>query len=77
MSYTTPKATSFTLNTESTYDWENKQWSVPINATVGQIVKIHRLPVQFTLGARSWAESPEEGPDGWGGRFKVTLLFPK
>ena len=77
MSYTTPKATSFTLNTESTYDWENKQWSVPINATVGQIVKIHRLPVQFTLGARYWAQSPEDGPDGWGGRFKVTLLFPK
>ncbi|PZQ50081.1 MAG: hypothetical protein DI556_08395 [Rhodovulum sulfidophilum] len=77
VSYTTPKATSFTLNTESTYDWENDQWSVPINATVGQVVKVGPLPVQFTVGARYWAEAPEVGPDSWGARFVVTLLFPK
>jgi hypothetical protein len=77
LSYTTPKATSFTLNTESTYDWETEQWSVPINALVGQVVKIHRRPVQFSLGARYWADAPEAGPEGWGARFQVTLLFPK
>jgi hypothetical protein len=77
VSYTTPKATSFTLNTESTYDWETEQWSVPINALVGQVVKIHRRPVQFSLGARYWADAPEAGPEGWGARFQVTLLFPK
>lgn len=77
VSFTTPKATSFTLNTESTYDWVDEEWSVPINATVGQIVKIHRLPVQFTIGARYWADAPDYGPDGFGARFQVTLLFPK
>ncbi len=77
VSYTTPKATSFTLNTESTYDWEADQWSVPINAVVGQVVKLGKTPVQFSVGARYWAESPDYGPDGWGARFQVTLLFPK
>jgi hypothetical protein len=77
VSYTTPKATSFTLNTESTYDWENEQWSIPLNFVVGQIVKIGKHPVQFSLGARYWADSPEGGPDDWGARFQVTLLFPK
>ena len=77
VSYTTHKATSFTLNTESTYDWVDEEWSVPINATVGQIVKIHRLPVQLSVGARYWAQSPEGGPDDWGARFQMTLLFPK
>jgi hypothetical protein len=77
VSYTTPKATSFTLNTESTYDWVNEQWSVPINAMVGQVVKIGRRPVQFSVGARYWADAPEGGPEGWGARFQVTLLFPK
>jgi hypothetical protein len=77
LSYTTPKATSFTLNTESTYDWVNEQWSVPINATVGQVVKLGHQPVQFSVGARYWAEAPEAGPEGWGARFQVTLLFPK
>jgi hypothetical protein len=77
LSYTTPKATSFTLNTESTYDWTHEQWSVPINAVVAQVVKIGGHPVQFGLGARYWADSPDGGPDGWGARFQVTLLFPK
>ena len=77
ISYTTPKATSFSLNTELTYDWESEEWSVPINAAVAQVVRIGKLPVQFSLGARYWADAPEFGPDGWGGRFQVTLLFPK
>ncbi len=77
VSYTTPKATSFTLNSESTYDWVNNQWSVPINALVGQVVKVGKLPVQFSVGARYWADGPDAGPDGFGARFQVTLLFPK
>jgi hypothetical protein len=77
LSYTTPKATSFTLNTEATYDWTNEQWSVPINFLVAQVVKIGKQPVQFGIGARYWADSPEFGPDGWGARAVVTFLFPK
>ncbi|SFC98694.1 hypothetical protein [Tropicimonas isoalkanivorans] len=77
VSYTTPKAMSFTVNTESTYDWEAEQWSVPINFVVGQVVEFGKQPVQFALGARYWADAPETGPDGWGARFQVTFMFPK
>jgi hypothetical protein len=77
LSFTTKKATSFTLNTETTYNWETEEASVPINFTVGQIIKIGRQPVQITGGVRYWADSPEGGPDGWGGRLVVTYLFPK
>lgn len=77
LSYTTPKATSFTINTESTYNWETEDWAVPINLVVGQVVQLGKQPVQFSLGARYWAESPQNGPDGWGARFQVTFLFPK
>ena len=77
LSYTTPKATSFTVNSESTYNWETEEWSVPINLVVSQVVKFGRQPVQLGLGARYWADAPEEGPDGWGLRAQLTLLFPK
>jgi hypothetical protein len=77
ISYSTPKATSFTLNTESTYDWENEQWSVPINFMVGQVVKLGKQPVQFQVGARYWADTPDYGPEGWGARFAMTFMFPK
>jgi hypothetical protein len=77
LNYTTPKATSFILNTESTYDWERDQWSVPINAMVAQMFKIGNQRVQAGIGARYWAEAPDGGPEGWGARFIVTLLYPK
>ena len=76
LAYTTKTATSFTLNTESTYDWIENQWTVPLLASVGQIVKIGQLPVQFTLGSQYWVEGPDSAPD-WSLRFAVTFLFPK
>ena len=77
LSYTTPDAWTFGVNTEATYNWTSEEWSVPINLTVGKLVKFGHQPVSFTVGARYWAESPENGPDGWGFRGVVTLLFPK
>jgi hypothetical protein len=29
------------------------------------------------LGAKYWAEAPDNGPEGWGFRAQLTLLFPK
>lgn len=77
LNYTTKKATSFALNTESSYDWESSEWSVPINADVFQLLKIGDQRVQVGGGVRYWLASPDSGPDGWGARFQVTLLFPK
>ena len=76
VSYTTKTFTTFGLNTESTYDWSNRQWTVPINVTVSQLLKIGGQPIQFQIGGRYYAERPAGGPD-WGLRFTVTLLFPK
>ncbi len=76
VSFSTKKQTTFGLNTESTYDWEQSQWTVPLNLTVSQLVKIGGKPVQLTLGGRYYAEKPNDGPE-WGLRFAVTFLFPK
>lgn len=77
LSFTWPSATSLTLNTETTYNWAAEEWSVPLNLMVAQVVRIGRLPVQFQVGARYYAQSFEGGADGWGARFNVTFLFPK
>jgi hypothetical protein len=75
ISYTTKTKTTFGLNTESTYDWHNSQWTVPINLSVSQLVKLGKMPVQFALGAKYYAGGPSGAPD-WGIRFVVTPLFP-
>jgi hypothetical protein len=76
LAYTTKTFTSFTINTESTYDWEGHQWTVPVNVMVQQLLKIGKQPVAFQLGYRYYAEKPDGGPD-WGLRFAITFLFPK
>lgn len=76
ISFTTKTQTTFGLNTESLYDWESEQWTVPINISVGQLVKIGKQPVSFVLGYRNYVDGPDNGPD-WGVRFQMTLLFPK
>ena len=77
VSYITKTKTTFGVNTESTYDWRGEQWTVPINFSVSQLLKIGMLPIQIGVGARYWAESPANGPEGFGARATLTLLFPK
>lgn len=77
VSYIMKTKTTFGVLTESTYDWENEAWSVPLIAQVSQLFKIGPQILQFTVGARYWADSPDNGPEGWGARAQLTLLFPK
>jgi len=77
LSYTTPTAWSFTINTESTYDWESEQWSVPVNVIASKVTQIGGQLVSIGGGVRYWAESSDGGPEGWGARLQLTLLFPK
>ncbi len=76
-SYTNHKAWTFGLDTESSYDWKETQWSVPVNFTISKVVKLGSQPVSFQVGARYWAAAPENGPNGWGFRAGVTFLLPK
>jgi hypothetical protein len=78
LAFTTSKYTTFSLNTESTYDWEGNDWSVPVNATVAQLFRIGGQPMSITFGARYWADTPQEqGPEGWGWRLVYTLVLPQ
>jgi hypothetical protein len=76
LSFTTKTFTTFTLNTESTYDWTGEQWTVPLNLQASQLFKVGKLPLSVGLGGRYYAEKPEGGPE-WGLRFIVQFLFPK
>ncbi len=77
LSYTTKDAWTYVLNTESTYDWKNEQWAVPVNVMVTKLVKFGNQPVSIGGGLRYWAKSPDTGPQNWGARLVLTYLFPK
>jgi len=76
LSYTTKSATTFTINSESTYDWQARQWTMPFNAGVSQLLKLGEQPVSIGLMGTWYAEAPSAAP-GWGIRLVFTFLFPK
>lgn len=69
--------TTFGLNAETTYDWEAEEWSVPLNLTVAQLLKVGPQIFQVSVGARYWADAPEGAAEDWGLRAQLTFLFPK
>jgi hypothetical protein len=77
LSYAMNDAWSYTLQTEATYDWKAKQWSVPLEASVARLAKLGSQQVSLEAGVHYWAASPESGPKGWGFSFTTTLLFPE
>jgi len=77
ISYSTKSAWTYTLNTESTYDWKAKQWNVPIHFVVAKLVRFGKQPVSIGGAIRCWATTSPTGPEGCGFRIIVTPLFPK
>jgi len=77
LSYTTKQAWTYAINTESTYDWNARSWSIPINPTISKLVRFGKQPMSFGGGLKCWATTPTGGPEGCGLRITVTALFPK
>jgi hypothetical protein len=76
LTYSLGHGLSVALNAETTYNWTNREWTVPINLMVSQVIPIAGHPISFALGARDYATGPQGTPE-WGLRFVVTFLFPE
>lgn len=77
VSYNTPSAVTYTVNTESTYNWKTNDWTIPVYFGVGKVGKIGNQLVQYSGGVRYYLESPTSGPEGLALRLNFVLLFPK
>ena len=69
------KGQSVTFQSQTTYDWINGQWTVPLTLSYQQIVKLGKQPVQLQFGGTYYAEKAADGPD-WGIRASMIFLFP-
>ncbi len=76
VSYTTPDSWTFSLSSEASYNWTSEDWAVPVNAGVSKLTRIGNQPVSIFGGLRYHVESSRTGPEGFGFRFGMTLLFP-
>jgi hypothetical protein len=76
--YTTPKAVTFAINSETTANWaasSSQTWTVPINFIVSKVTKLGPFPFQIGGGAGYYVESPDGGPT-WQLRTQFTLILP-
>jgi len=75
VSYTFATQTTVFLSSESTYNWTTRQWTVPINAGVNQLVRLGGQTIQIGGLIRYYAERPTGGPN-WGMQFRATWVLP-
>ena len=76
LSWTSRSATTLGINTESTYNWKTKAWTIPVNLSVSHLYKFGQQRVSLGGGVRVYAARDGTGPE-WGARFTSTLLFPR
>jgi hypothetical protein len=67
---------TYGVNFEGSYDWETKQWTLPLNISRSQVTTIGGRPVSLAGGLKFYVDAPDGAPD-WGIRLTATLLFPK
>jgi hypothetical protein len=75
VAYTLPSALTFTVQSETTYDWRHEQWTIPVAAGATQLVKLGELPVSFGLFGRYWFDGDDLAPD-WSVRVPITFVLP-
>jgi len=79
VAWTRPSGVTFTLQSESTANWnaaENSTWTVPINLLVSKVTTLGPFPFSVLGGAGVYVASPDNGPD-WKLRAAFTLILPR
>jgi hypothetical protein len=77
LTYTTPTSWSYSLTSEATYDWDAEEWAVPVNFNVAKVTRVGTQMLSIGGGVRYWANDTANGPEGFGFRLNLTLLFPR
>ena len=75
--YTWPSAWTVSVQSETNYNWEAENWSVPVNVGVAKLVMFGKLPVSLQAGVGYWFESPAGAADDWRLRFQANFVFSK
>ena len=74
--HTSKKGFTVSFSSESTYDWEGRQWTVPLICGVSQVLPVFGRYMSVGVSGIYYPETPAGGAK-WGVRATVTLLFPK
>jgi hypothetical protein len=77
--YTTPKAVTYAINSETTANWAasgGDAWTIPINLMVNKVTKLGPFPFQIGGGVGCYLDSPDATGATWQLRAQFTLILP-
>lgn len=77
VNYTTPASVTYSINTESTYDWNTDDYTIPVNLTATKIVKIDKQLISIGGGFRYWIHDTDSSAKDFGVRLIASFIFPK
>lgn len=77
INYTTPTSVTYSLNTESTYDWNTDDYTIPVNLSATKIIKIDKQLISVGGGVRYWAHDTDSSAKDFGVRLIASFIFPK
>ncbi len=75
ISYTLASGIAFNLYSESFYNWNDDQWTVPVNLAVSTLFAPGGQNVVVTLAGRHYVERGLWDPQ-WGAQLNFNFLFP-
>jgi hypothetical protein len=76
VSYTWDSAWGVSFQTETTYNWETYDWTIPVNAAVSKLVFLGKIPVSLQGGVGYYLESPDAAAEGFRFRFQANFVLP-
>ncbi len=77
LNYTSATAVTYSLNSESNYDWNSNDYSIPINLTATKLITLHQQPISVGGGVRYWAHDNDNSAKDFGIRLIASFIFPK
>jgi hypothetical protein len=77
LDYTTEGAMTFELTSETNYNWNSDDWSIPLTLTASQYFEVGGQPLLIGGGFKYWLESAPGDPEGLSLNINLYLLFPK
>lgn len=76
VTYDVKNGWSISATSQSSYDWNSGEWTVPINVGIAKLFDVGKQPVQFQVGGAYRLAGPADAPL-WGLQSTLTFLFPK
>jgi len=67
---------TYTVQSQSTYDWVAGKWSVPIIGQISKLTKLGSQQVSLAAAVKYWVETPNGGPHGLAGLVSISFIVP-